>query len=74
VPINQLQIPWNLFLIIRTDIAVFRIYLSNMRSKLFALLPFPYDILAILPVIAKYPIAPINNPKAIRFGTIPPMI
>ena len=45
-----------------------------MRSKLFALLPFPYDILAILPVIAKYPIAPINNPKAIRFGTIPPMI
>ena len=36
-------------------------------------LPQP-NISAIFPVAAKYPIAPRNNPKAISFGTIPPMI
>ena len=32
------------------------------------------NISAILPVKEKYPIAPRNKTKAIRFGRIPPMI
>jgi hypothetical protein len=35
---------------------------------------FQPNISAIFPVEAKYPIAPRNNPNAIRFGTIPPII
>ncbi len=35
---------------------------------------FIASISAIFPVNAKYPIAPINTTKAIRFGAIPPLI
>ena len=35
---------------------------------------FRPNISAILPVKAKYPTAPTNSPKAIRLGTIPPII